>query len=822
VTAQTDRQARGRQILARMQSYPLAPSADRRDYVFYFVPESDEYGKYARVFFRTYYPRHVGVRVTSLEHLFTVLERDMARARANVRIREIVVVAHSNSWGVLAPLTHKDYLARKANDDDGLEWYANHLARLQRTILSEHIDFQRARARVLRHLDDASWVTVRSCNFGFSPEGMYALWTVFGGRANLYALRAYMTFATIALGDDARLKSDDEAYDYLRKQGLLDRATPPATRARAQVRPILARNGNRLPVQFFIPEETVHDYFEGMVARIAANPPYEGGEPPPVPYEKLMDELDNRRPETLLKILKRESQGLTFTGRPRLAPTNRRREWTLQGRVAGTTRTYHVRETGERMGDGSARREVKVFEPVRSAQKLGSEPPWTMYGVPYDVPGTEVQAYLDRFSIDDLVGLQEIVRSGYRSRDAIVIEQAQRSIGRRLHFMSWFTETPCFRMELRDPLFGPEGEESCYWSPYPPRGLKDHEMNDLRATAHVDHNGYGMWVDVKAAQAPEVQFREDVFLEHPLPDYAATVSDYRGLDTASLGDESPAEPRRRRQGGRLARRKDEPLDAPDPGTGPATEVLRGLSDEDLLKALTTILEQRKLGPDVTSAQAQRVVEVADLTLTSLIAVITEVGAWAPSSLIGRLALSEGFWLGAEGFYATIVSPLVGWVLITVDFRRATEAHRAMGMRAALRQATGALRTLSFRLGDGRDVAGLTIPAVTAEGNVNREFELKKYVLTARKAVEEEHFGFIHEKFLEGYDLVIGETAKLANEVIRETDDLVRQQLRGLGLTDRQVELVLESGVIDMKKVYAVAFEGLARILSEQTSKFVVE
>jgi hypothetical protein len=214
------------------------------------------------------------------------------------------------------------------------------------------------------------------------------------------------------------------------------------------------------------------------------------------------------------------------------------------------------------------------------------------------------------------------------------------------------------------------------------------------------------------------------------------------------------------------------------------------------------------------------IEIADLTIGTLISVIGEVEAWAPSGFIRLLSRSHLFFHGANVFYATIFSPLLGWVFITTDWRRATEAHRAWGMRAALGQAGRALRVLSIKLRNGQDIPNLTIPAVREEGNVERQVELRNYVATARKAMDLENWGFVHEKFLAGYDLVIGEVAKLTNEVVRATDELVRQQFADLGLTNRQVDMVLVSGVIDMKRVYSVAFDGLARLLEQQTDKFI--
>lgn len=75
------------------------------------------------------------------------------------------------------------------------------LAILQKDFAEEKFaTFKKNRARVIEHLTDASWITIRGCRFGQGTEAMYALYAFFGGRANVYAPRYYQFFGSQEIG----------------------------------------------------------------------------------------------------------------------------------------------------------------------------------------------------------------------------------------------------------------------------------------------------------------------------------------------------------------------------------------------------------------------------------------------------------------------------------------------------------------------------------------------------------------------------------------------------------------------------------------------
>lgn len=204
----------GRTIFESLIEYPL-PENGVKDYVFYFVPEDDklEYGRESRKFFDTFYKKtHVKKEnIGSLEELIDVLHTQVT-AHGVQKIREIVIVAHGSYFNLLHKLV---------NDTEKVFKYIDHysLAVLQRDMKAGKFPgLKDKRKKVIAHLSDDSWVTVRACNFGNSANGLYALYSFFGGRANVYAPKQYQFFGTHRIMEGSRLESRQDADRHLLKQ----------------------------------------------------------------------------------------------------------------------------------------------------------------------------------------------------------------------------------------------------------------------------------------------------------------------------------------------------------------------------------------------------------------------------------------------------------------------------------------------------------------------------------------------------------------------------------------------------------------------------
>lgn len=100
---------------------------------------------------------------------------------------------------------------------------ASSLAKLQGDIATRFPSFDQARKAVVPHLLDDSWVTIRACNIGKSAEAMYALHAFFGGRTDVYAPIKYMVVGDCIIrpGSGYRIETKFGIYEHLVKQHFL-------------------------------------------------------------------------------------------------------------------------------------------------------------------------------------------------------------------------------------------------------------------------------------------------------------------------------------------------------------------------------------------------------------------------------------------------------------------------------------------------------------------------------------------------------------------------------------------------------------------------
>ena len=207
---------RGKQIFDNLIEYPLRPGPGVKDYVFFAVTTG--YGKYARRFFDRFYPNHTKSAIRSLEDLINILHTEVTQ-RNVTHIREIVIVSHGNAQGLMLPVVNG---ATETNLPHYLHVWSFSLACLQQDMLeAKHTAFADKRRTVIARLQNDSWVTIRACLFGGSRDGMYGLYSFFGGRANVYAPTVYQFFGTMPIAKGHRLNSRLRVHEHLVKQRFL-------------------------------------------------------------------------------------------------------------------------------------------------------------------------------------------------------------------------------------------------------------------------------------------------------------------------------------------------------------------------------------------------------------------------------------------------------------------------------------------------------------------------------------------------------------------------------------------------------------------------
>jgi hypothetical protein len=207
---------RGRQIFEQRVEYPLPKKAGVRDYVFY-LAENKGFGAGARTFFGKHYANHVKKEAATLQDVFTTLSADIT-AGGITQIGELVLVAHGNAAQLFFPVM---------KDGPGIDPVYRCVTEYSISKLWDEIDagkfkpFSDARKAVAAHMLDDSWVTIRACNIGKSAKTLYALYAMFGGRANVYAPTQYLFFGDCYVGPGERVPTKFDVYDYLVKQHFL-------------------------------------------------------------------------------------------------------------------------------------------------------------------------------------------------------------------------------------------------------------------------------------------------------------------------------------------------------------------------------------------------------------------------------------------------------------------------------------------------------------------------------------------------------------------------------------------------------------------------
>jgi hypothetical protein len=143
----------------------------------------------------------------------------------------------------------------------------------------------------------------------------------------------------------------------------------------------------------------------------------------------------------------------------------------------------------------------------------------TLFGADPDAPGTELAAYLDQQSFDDLVNLIDFLRSPFKPGNAFYINQAQEALSRKKDFGDWAAQ--------HDPLRIDRPLDGTY------RQLSHSEMQDLQANAY-EFNFNQFWNEAKASTHYSTSFQTDLFLEDPTLEKQLKIDD---LDARKVPDD---------------------------------------------------------------------------------------------------------------------------------------------------------------------------------------------------------------------------------------------------------------------------------------------
>jgi hypothetical protein len=308
----------GEALFKGLFDYPLPQQPGVRDYVFYLVAtDQPGYGSAAKFFFDTFYKHHhAQTGVESLEGLIRALHTDVTQNGVE-QIREIVIVAHGTPLGMnfrvldttsdqqmrqVTPLSLSDLQDQFSTGDAATATFADQ------------------RAVVLKHLASDAWVTLRLCRFGQSDEGMYSVYSFFGGDVNVYAPVKFQTFAGVFLRPGTRFSNRLVYHEHLVRQRFVPRGMHTPNRAEAIVRAM----------------EDPQSFSDPFVL---ATRPLEGTEPPA--YGHLLDGLNAA---SLIADLRAgfEQNGFALTAKAQAKVRVRDSAWTVTDILTEDQETYPV------------------------------------------------------------------------------------------------------------------------------------------------------------------------------------------------------------------------------------------------------------------------------------------------------------------------------------------------------------------------------------------------------------------------------------------------------------------------------------------------
>ena len=350
--------ARGRTVFQELVEYPLLQTPGVKDYLFYFVG-NDGYGKGARRFFSRFYPRHVAQTVSSLEQMVGFLAGEIQANRVS-QIREIVMVAHASAQGlqtqVLSTLgpTTKNYKYVTAFS----------LACLQQdTGNGLHPTFEANRRAVVSRLNDKSLITLRCCNFGLSRFGMYALFSFFGGKANVYGPRAYQFFGWHPVMEGIALDIEEKngtVVTQLRHNRR--RLDSKLAVHRHLVRQRLLSQNTRTPDRMERVTDSYLDHArfseEFLIAWVKVD---DKASPAALHYDKVVKDLNERTVSAFVKT-QFAAQNMVFTKAARISVQIPGSHWVITDKLLHQGQTYainyHIEERVDALGPVNSERAV--------------------------------------------------------------------------------------------------------------------------------------------------------------------------------------------------------------------------------------------------------------------------------------------------------------------------------------------------------------------------------------------------------------------------------------------------------------------------------
>ena len=916
---------RGKKIFENIEEYPLPKKPGIKDYIFYFVSKSKGYGLGASTFFNKYYGDHIEKNAKSLEEIIEILHSEI-KSKTIDQIREIVIVCHANMRELLFPVTKHAF----DNDQNKAKYQIvrpGTLVNLQEAFKADDLDlkdFKKNRKEVIKKLFNTSRITIRACNFGASRDGLFALYSFFGGRANVYAPHEYQFFLDrLGIGVESRLKTDLDFYQHLVKQGYISRKTKHSESRKVKIIKKLIEpgrgrhrfelssyriqnnrvvNGDKdehdsfvsslnqktvsdavrekfvqedlslsgderiqirqkdekwilfddrlrisghtykieytiqeefeqftddenhqaslyvypilnhrkslpsIPLQLFFSEDQNDDY-KCQILELAAFPtvPDHGitdtkAKEDYDAYEKILDEgkFQDNNGHNILAAFEEEAFPLTDPKIVQLPPHRNKKQWEIQDEI-----NFKVKETFQYLYPVGFKTALEVFEPVTREKRLdffefqGSDP---------DTPGTELMAYLDNRSLEELYDFIHFLREPYKEEHAFYIYMAQEAMKRKAEFNTWPVKVEEDERRKSDPIYI-----------YPSWAmLNDVERDDKEKYAYLFSN---VWMEAKASTSRNKDFNDDLFEERKLPFPAETIGKVVEPDTPENEEEI------------MEQDPNNPQSVPDPPQEYFDKemVFEEIRHEDLnCKKFKEALEIIKQNQGKSWEEIERIFKETRVSETSdtLYNYLTSNYAYSSfeianevlqmfspyasgTGIVGRLGmLANSRFVFAGSVFFAIAGPALMLKSILDEVSKGKENYKRAGVITGFKEGKEKIGEIIYKYNAHR------IPIADNYDLLSdaRDHKVAYIDFTGERRIPFPMAEFI-EPHREGYEIGLKEVENALNEDLRKHMSIFKEFVLNKGLKECHFKELLNSGLIDDNMVKRAILQGLFNQIS---------
>jgi len=608
---------------------------------------------------------------------------------------------------------------------------------------------------------------------------------------------------------DRTVESDGEQYDLVYEihdgtSGTDDHID--TLDARARIASLISSSAS-FPFQLFF-DQDVDDLFKGIVDRLAGYADGGAG-------ENAEQKADFTAIESLLNAgqwsnptfdLAQQINGrLVGAGLEPLAdppppiqpvPGSGKNSWTVGG-----AQPLLIRREASKTIDGFPAFSITVYRSLTEKQRVVAEHDvYTNRGRVPDSPGTELAAYLDRFTMDELDGLLAFLRATYRPAFAFYVRHTQQAMMRKRDFLTWH-ESHMGNAVLDDYTMPRPGENS-----------------DLSAVAfpfEFDDN----WREVTSGSKYVVPVESDRWEEDPPLRTALSVNGTWICDS-SVPD-SPSSSRTADRAAQLpghekffAHTPDKSLFEPPPPRREddcgdfrkAMEKYKELRDGGMAPDLERVeLEKAEPGEESNYTKIKETLEpihigteVVEALFDAKIEPYAKLAEWVGEKLMhhGFEALGEGFELGAAvGSIALVFTiPFEMWMQAVEANLEGVNNSEAIGEVTAIRLWVHKLQDLTVTQVPFVDSSSIDLGG--ADTAMQNYLDLK----AGEHPFDNVRYVYAPDDLARGYVFAAEKFAAIGPQIVVQADIAVSERIAEIGLSPCKIKVLTDVGLFDLDEI----------------------